>query len=60
MSRLSNFALQVITVAVLGYLLRWVLYGGPAIPFFAWIVICLVAGGLGLIPYMFVRRQRRK
>ena len=54
MSRFSNLALQVITVAILGYLLRWALYGRSDIPFFAWIVICLAAVALGLSPYLFV------
>lgn len=59
MSRLSNFALQTTAVAILGYVLWWVLYGRPDIPFLVWIMICSVAGLLGLIPCMFVSRERR-
>jgi hypothetical protein len=46
------YATQIFAVAAVGYVLWYFLYGTPDVPFFVWILICVGAGLLGLIPYL--------
>ena len=46
------YALQVAVIAIVGYALWYLIYGNPSVPFFVWILICIGAGLLGLVPYL--------
>jgi hypothetical protein len=55
------FAAQVVTVAVVGYSLWYLLYGKPDVALPVWFLICVGAAALGLIPYFVssVAKRRR-
>jgi len=60
MKRFLVFSLQILVVAIVGYILWYAFYGRPDVPFFAWLIICFGAACLGLIPYLMAEWWRRK
>lgn len=60
MRRLLIYAIQVVAVAMVGYLAWYVLYGGPDMSLSVWLLICILAAALGLVPYVLSGLLRRK
>ena len=54
------YASQVVVIALVGYSLWYLIYGKPDVPLFVWVLICVGAGLLGLIPYLFGPRRGPK
>ncbi len=54
------YASQVVVVALAGYSLWYLMYGKPDVPLFVWILICVGAALLGLIPYLLRWRRGPK
>ena len=59
---LLRYGAQIAVVAFVGYVIWYWAYGKPNVPLGAWLVICLFAALIGLIPYAigaFLRRRAK-